>query len=158
MTNEFSVIYAQIGYIIKKCSLISDNDLTDDAKNEKIRWCCPRCVAEILPFHSSDNNELFLENLKSSNSISEHLLIIPNHQLNEFIMECKNVAKNYSNEDFDDFQQEFPNPVNSRYYDIHEFKQKKTDTASSLGLLHTNIASLGKHNDELSSIISHVRI
>ena len=51
-------------------------------------------------------------------------------------------------------QEEIRNPINSRYLDIPLFNQIKPDPASSLGILHTNIASISKHFDDLTSVLS----
>ena len=56
--------------------------------------------------------------------------------------ECNSVSNNLiesiDNNDLNDF----PNPVNSKYHDIHQFKQIKPDPISFLGLMHTNLASI----------------
>ena len=38
--------------------------------------------------------------------------------------------------------------------DIHQFNQIKPDPISSLGLIHTNLASIGKHFDDLNLVLS----
>ena len=45
-------------------------------------------------------------------------------------------------------------PINSSYYDIHKFNQIKTNISSSLGLIHTNLASINKIFDDLSLVLS----
>ena len=50
-------------------------------------WYCPKCTAETRPFHCSDDNKLFIENLKSSNILSMDLEFIPQQGFNEFIAE-----------------------------------------------------------------------
>ena len=45
-------------------------------------------------------------------------------------------------------------PINSSYYDIHKFNQIKTNVSSSLGLIHTNLASINKIFDDLSLVLS----
>ena len=43
---------------------------------------------------------------------------------------------------------------NSKYHDIHQFNQIKPGPISSLVLIHTNLASIGKHFDDLNLVIS----
>ena len=44
--------------------------------------------------------------------------------------------------------------MNSKYHDIHQFNQIKPDSISYLGLLRTNLASIGKHFDDLTMVLS----
>ena len=117
-------------------------------------WCCPKCSAETLPSNCTSDNELFIENLRLNKNVSEDLNIIPQNQFKEFLDECNNISnnllENVDNKDIEDF----PNPVNSKYQDIHQFNQIKPDPISSLGLIHTNLASIGKHFDDLNLVIS----
>ena len=82
-------------------------------------WCCPKCSAETLPFNCTSDNELFIENLRLNKNVSEDLNIIPQSQFKEFLDECNNISnnllENVDNKDLEDF----PNPVNSKYHDIH---------------------------------------
>ena len=116
-------------------------------------WYCPKCTVETLPFHCSDDNELFIENLKSSNIFSMDLEFIPRQGFNEFIAKCNSISNDYENWTNDEHEG-LPNPINSRYHDIHLFNQINPSPDSSLGILHTNIASIGKHFDDLNSVLS----
>ena len=93
---------------------------------------------ETLPFNCTSDNDLFLENLRLTKNISQDLNIIPQNRFQEFIHDCNSVSNNL----IESFEQEcaevFPNPVKSKYHDIHQFNQIKPDSISSLGLLHTN--------------------
>ena len=99
-------------------------------------------------------NDLFIGNFRLTNKVSEDLNIIPQNRFNEFIKECNSVSNNLiesiDNNDLNDF----PNSVNSKYHDIHQFNQIKPDPISSLGLMHTNLAPIGKHFDDLNLILS----
>ena len=46
----------------------------------------------------------------------------------------------------------FLNHVNSEYHDIHQFNHIKPDSIPSLGLLHTNLASISKHFGDLNLV------
>ena len=61
-------------------------------------WYCPKCTVETLHFHWSDDNELFLESLQSSNIFSRDLEFIPQQGFNEFIAECNDLYENWNND------------------------------------------------------------
>ena len=92
--------------------------------------------------------------LRLTKNVSEDLNIIPQNQFKEFLDECNNISKkileNVDNKDL----QDFPNPVNSKYHDIHHFNLIKPDPISSLGLIRTNLVSIGKHFDDLNLVLS----
>ena len=50
----------------------------------------------------------------------------------------------------------FNNVINSNYYDLQELSKLKNDP-SNLGIMHTNIASLNTHHDELKRILSLIK-
>ena len=137
-----------------KCCSLSTEEFIEISKDVETPWCCPKCSAETLPFYCTSDNELFIENLRLNKNVSEDLNIIPQNQFKEFLNECNNISnnllENVNNKDLEDF----PNPVNSKYHDIHQFNQIKPDPISSLGLIHTNLASIGKHFDDLNLVIS----
>ena len=71
------------------------------------------------------------------------LNIIPSNELNESISES-----NYLSNTINESQpEEFPHVINSQYYDNHRFNQIKPDLTSTLGILHTNLASINKYHD-----------
>ena len=61
------------------------------------------------------------------------------------LISVKNIA--ISSEDNDD--SDIFNNINSKYYGIDKFNQIKTESQSSIGFLHTNLASISKHYDDL---------
>ena len=85
--------------------------------------------------------------------MEKDLNIIPQNRFNEFIEECNSVSNNLI-EIIDNDLDDFPNPVNSKYHDIHQFNQIKPDPISSLSLMHTNLTSIDKHFDVLNLILS----
>ena len=48
------------------------------------------------------------------------------------------------------------NPIKSRYLDIPLFNQIQPDPVSSIDILHTDIASISKHFDDLTTVLSLV--
>ena len=103
-----------------------------------------------LPFNTVEDNDRFLENLRLSGIVSSDLNIIPSNELNVFITESNDLY-NTINESQPD---EFPNVINSQYYDNHSFNQIKPDSSSTLGILHTNLASINKYHDDLSTVLT----
>ena len=57
----------------------------------------------------------------------------------------------------DDPVSEIYNQISSKYYNIDDLNNIVCDEASSLGLLHINLASLYKHYDELVLTLSMLR-
>ena len=43
-----------------------------------------------------------------------------------------------------------PNNINSNYYSYLEFNKIKTDSTSTFGIIHTNLASINKHIGDLN--------
>ena len=59
--------------------------------------------------------------------------------------------------DLNDDDDDIFNQMTSKYYSIHEFNKIKHDFQSSLGLLHTNLASIYNHYDDLSTSLSKLK-
>ena len=60
------------------------------------------------------------------------------------------------NENHENSQGDLSNPINSKYRDIPLFNQFEPDPVSSIGILHTNIASISKQFDDLATFLSLV--
>ena len=66
---------------------------------------------------------------------------------------CNNMS--LQNHDIDDDNGElFSTSINSKYYSIDDINTIKADPTSSFNIIHTNIASIDKHFDELSLTLS----
>ena len=132
-------------HAIKSCSLLTTENY-NILKNKR-KWVCPNCTADNFPFKDlSDNDLFFLNNISLLNT--SNLNLIPDENFQTFINECKFLDLNnlyiHSEEDI-----EFYININSKYHDIHELNNIKCDIKSTLGICHTNIASLSKNIDEL---------
>ena len=92
-----------------------------------------------------------MENLGVQNS-SGNLKIYPHENLNQFVNKCSDIFDNLT--DNVNNEEGLPIPINSSYYDIHKFNQIKTNISSSIGLIHTNLASINKIFDDLSLVLS----
>ena len=50
-----------------------------------------------------------------------------------------------------------PCKINSKYYDLNQCNAIKHDHCSSFSLIHTNLASINRHFDELQHILSKLK-
>ena len=81
------------------------------------------------------------------------LVMISNYTL--MITEsCETLALNFEDNYVND---DIFNHINSQYYNIHKFNNIKPDYSSSIGFLHTNIASLYKHHDDLVITLTQLK-
>ena len=85
---------------------------------------------------------------------SDDLKLYPDDSFNQFIESCETLALNFNDNDEND---DIFNHINSQYYNIHKFNNIKPDLSSSIGFLHTNIASLYKHHDDLVITLTQLK-
>ena len=122
------------------CCLHSNDEFIKISTDEETPWCFLKCAAETLPCNCTSDNDLFIENLRLANIVIEELNIISQNLYKEFNVEANSVSNNLV-ESFDNKDlQNFPNPPNSKYHDIHQFNRIKPRPISSLML--TNLASI----------------
>ena len=139
---------------MKKCSLLDLHQftlLTDLNNNDP--WFCPSCIASNLPFNDLNDSNFFLFQYDILDKASDDLKLYPGESFTQFIDRCENIT--ISSEDNDD--SDIFNNINSKYYGIHKFNQIKTDSQSSIGFLHTNLASISKHYDDLFITLSQLK-
>ena len=102
-------------------------------------WYCPYCIANTLPFNNlSDTHFLLLQN-ELIDEVSDDLKLYPDESFNHFTETCETLTINFDDNDVND---DILNHVNSKYYNIHNFNKIKPVRPSSIGFLHTNIASI----------------
>ena len=130
----------------KKCSMLTKDEFSKLSNSDK-SWQCSQCCAMMLPFNNLNENELFLENLKSPFNPSNDLITIPDEPLSDFFTECNNLSFNLNEESNN--THELGNVVNSNYHNINSINQIKPDPSSSFGFIHTNLASINLHFDDL---------
>ena len=65
-----------------------------------------------------------------------------NMTIEDFVNECNLISENTNDEQTDE---DLFNNINSKYYCIQDFNKINTNTSSSIGICHTNIASLSEH-------------
>ena len=82
--------------------------------------------------------------------VSDDFNLVPNRDHLKFIVECDKINSHFDNDE----DPNLPQIIDSNYCDINEFNSIKSDKPSSFGIFHMNIASLNKHIDDLSLILS----
>ena len=70
------------------------------------------------------------------------------------MIECNLISENTNDEQTDEGRY---NNINSKYYSNQDFNKINKNISSSIGICHTNIASLSKHIDELKLALSLLR-
>ena len=140
-------------HVLLKCSLLSNADFKLLSQTER-KWLCSSCIAETLPFHNVDNTDIFLGNLGIDYDNHPNLSII-SRSSNDFVNECQNLS-NLSNSVniLQDEEDELYTQINSQYLSISELNQINHNHDLSFKLLHTNLASISKHCDDLQLTLS----
>ena len=118
----------------KGCSQLNENHIKS---NNGSSWECSICSN------------------KNKNGTSDNLHLYPDYSFAHLIKSCENVR--ISSDENDDPVSEIYNQISSKYYNIDDLNNIVCDEASSLGLLHINLASLYKHYDELVLSLSMLR-
>ena len=115
------------------------------SQTNKLSWYCPRCIFSQLP---DINLGLSVDQVKTS----ENIKLQPDESFKKFISACQNLI--YNNDD-DENEDNIFTRINSKYYDLPDINNLSNE--SSLGILHTNLASLYKYHD-LEQILSLMKI
>ena len=113
-------------------------------------WYCSKCCAAHLPFYNLNANDLYVENLRLSENISDDISFIPDENFQEFVDNCNSVLNNIENDDRE--EDDFLSRINSSYHNIEHINKIKPDPLSSFNIIHTNLASINKHFDDLSRL------
>ena len=130
----------------KTCSLLTldEFNLLDNPENVDSVWFCPTCEANMLPF-CSENNEAFFNDLLEGD-ISDDVRLVPEGSFKTFIDECNSLRLELE-EDSDN--ETIYHNINSKYHDIIDFNKIKTEEGSTFGIMHTNLASMNLHFDDV---------
>ena len=96
---------------------------------------------------------MHLENIAPRNPKGD-INIILDKNIEDFVNECNLISENTNDEQTDE---DLYNNINSKYYSIQDFNKINKNISSSIGICHTNIASLSKHIDELKLTLSLLR-
>ena len=137
---------------MKKCSLLNYDDYIELSKvGNNAQWYCPKYLSAFLPFAGLNDISYDLE-LAGIHKMSSNtsLILHTEETFSTFIGSCHNITIN--DDDVDDNDTLF-HSINSKYYDLHELIKIKPDP-SSIGILHTNLASIYKYHDDLVDTLS----
>ena len=96
---------------------------------------------------------MLLENLGIDYTKVDEFSLTPN-SYNDFIRECQELSINSDDKPLLDQDDNFYTQINSQYYDISEFNQINHNKEASFNLIHTNLASIAKHHDDLQLTLS----
>ena len=136
-----------------RCSLLNLNEFSEFSDSALSKpWFCVKCVGSFMPFTCLNDNQLFIETNFMASEPSEDLQLFPDFNFQEFTESCHNALTYFNNSDTvftDNFNQ-----IDSKYYDLNEFNLIKPKANSSIGFLHTNLASLYKHHSDLILVLS----
>ena len=113
---------------LEKCSLLSNEKFESLAKSDD-QWFCSKCINECLPFNSLSYNV-------GINITSDDIVIVSPESITPFLDQCNSAANNFYDNFHSQDLSEFPNPINSKYYDITQFNSIKHDPTSSFCLYH----------------------
>ena len=132
---------------MKTCSLLDLHQFTkyNNPKNSD-PWYCTYCTANTLPFNKLNDTHFLLLQNELMDEVSDDLKLYPDESFNHFTDACETHTINFEDNDAND---DILNHVNSKYYNIHNFNKINPDVPSSIGFLHTNIASIYKHHNDL---------
>ena len=140
--NDKAIVFAFTGFTTK-CNGLSLNDHCLLQLSNEV-WYCKHCIASMFPFSSVDDSEVYsLMNCR-----------IPPH--NEFLPSL-DVLSNISGIpylDNSDIENNIPNPINSKYFYLHDFeKMTLSSNKSYFSLFHVNLNSLHAHLDDLHATL-----
>ena len=116
-------------------------------------WICPKCCANEFPFRDVCTNALHLENIGPRNPKGD-INIILDKNIEDFVNECNLISVNTNDEQT---HEDLYNNINYKYYCLQDSNKINKNISSSIGICHTNIASLSKHIDELKLTLSLLR-
>ena len=96
------------------------------------------------------NNDL----LNTTNDLN----LVPDDNFQSFVTECNSLGNDLLDTlNPSDSELDFHNNINSKYYHISQFNKIITNSNSTLGICHTNIASLSLHIDDLRIVLSQLK-
>ena len=123
-----------------KCNEINEKDYLK-IKKEELEMFCIKCYKEITPFYPSGNSNNDLKNCSSP-----------------FLRNIVNLIQEPMSSNMDKSNDEILNtnipPINCIDLDIDDFDHTNDD--NKLSLFHLNIASLGRHKDELENVLARL--
>ena len=126
----------------KKCTQLSGKDFKSICFKKK-NSLCQSCFRKYVPFGSPKNHK----NVKTYSNMN--IIITPRSSKTNFYNNCNSIEMPFDDNDHHTF-------INSKYYDINELNALN-NKVNYFGILHLNIASLSKHIDSLSNVLSMMK-
>lgn len=127
-------------YFHSNCSSISFEQFRATSS-----WTCVKCIEQILPFSSLENENFRLTMEAKNLPFGEHISANPSLKIQTLL--DKLPGDTWGNGDY------ICDLTNSKYYTPSEFLSSKLPK-DSFSMFHINIASLSLHIDDLRTIIS----
>ena len=109
---------------------------------------CQSCFVKNVS--SSEVNESPTNDQNQSRNSLANIIIIPNSNKSDFYNSCNSIEVPFADDNRNIL-------INSKYFNINEINALKTKE-NHFGILHLNIASLNKHIDGLSNLISLMKL
>ena len=131
---------------VKCCGITQRNFRDLKSRNES--WYCTKCLSNVLPFSSLDNNELYLEMETTPITTSDSVKSMPSFTIQSLLDEMP--GQNFETDEF------MSESITSKYFTPSEFLQRKLPP-NKFSMLHINIVSLSKHIDELRNLLTILR-
>ena len=147
-----------------QCAGLTDVEFEEHKADELKPFECDHCFSERT---AKDRNDFFIrlpfpieceDNIfgKPDPKPKPDVTSMTPNQLKKFIDQCSSIENQLRNHE-DENDEIFSSLVNSQYYNIKKFNSIKYDKASSLSLMHVNIASLNAHIDDLKTVLSRLK-
>ena len=129
-----------------KCNKTDQKTYVKMVKGEKIQLCL-KCIEGSLPFQKLTDQQFSAISAKGINKDIEDInqSTLPPSSFKSFFKGVNDLSNNDNNEE------DIPG-INCKYVDINSFKY--TQKVKDFSLFHLNIASLGKHKDELETVLN----
>ena len=109
---------------------------------------CQSCfVKNVL---ASEVNESPTNDQNQSRNSLTNIIITPNSNTSDFYNSCNSIEVPFDNDNYHIL-------INSKYFNIYEINTLKTKE-NHFGILHLNIASLNKHVDGISNLLSLMKL
>ena len=109
----------------------------------------------MLPFCGLNNEVFFKDQLEDATSEDVH--IIPEGRFKGFIDDCNSLRFELE-ENNEEIDETIFHNIESKYCDVTDFNDIKTDSNSTFGICHVNLASINLHFDDLKVILDLLKV
>ena len=131
----------------KRCTQISGRNFNLVLRNNANCYC-QSCLVKNVPL--SEVNESPINYQNQWRSSLTNIIITPNSNKSDFYDSCNSIEVPFNDDNHHIF-------INSKYFNINEINSLKAKE-NHFGMLHLNIASLNKHIEGLSNLLSLMKL